>query len=140
MSDRCLPLRPSGRSRMRGFTLLEVVIAFAILGLSLAVLFGAFQTALSRSRRDAQLSEATLLAQSLLARAGTELTIEQPGQDGEWSGYRYVLTQEAVAAPSLQRAVTIPTQRVTVRVSWVSGSGTHEIEISTLKLARKVSR
>jgi general secretion pathway protein I len=125
---------------MRGFTLLEVVIAFAILGLSLAVLYGAFQTALSRSRRDAQLSEATLLAQSLLARAGTELTIEQPGHDGEWSGYRYVLTQEAVAAPSLRRTVTIPTQRVTVRVSWVSGSGTHEMEISTLKLARKVPR
>ena len=136
MSDRCLPLRPSGGSRMRGFTLLEVVIAFAILGLSLAVLYGAFQTALSRSRRDAQLSEATLLAQSLLARAGTELTIEQSGQDGEWSGYRYLLTQEAVAASSLQPTITLPTRRLTVRVSWITGSGTHEIEISTLKLAK----
>jgi general secretion pathway protein I len=140
MSDWCLPLRPSARSRMCGFTLLEVVIAFAILGVSLAVLYGAFQTALSRSRRDAHLSEATMLAQSLLARAGTELTSEQPGQDGQWSGYRYELTQEAVTAPSLQPAITLPTQRVTARVSWVSGSGTHEIEISTLKLPRKVSQ
>jgi len=121
---------------MRGFTLIEVVIAFAILGLSLAALYGAFASALSRAQRDAHFSEAMLIAQSLLARAGSEFPLTQPSYRGEWNSYRYELSQEPVnhAPPS---ASTVHTVRVTARVRWPGSTASRDIEISTLKLVWK---
>jgi general secretion pathway protein I len=119
--------------RQRGFTLIETVIAFAILGLSLSALYGAFGSALSRTRRDAKLSEATLIAQSLLARAGTELPASGGTYTGEWNDYKYELTQQASAPPGPGMA-TVQTVRVTARVSWPGSSGPREIEVSTLAL------
>jgi general secretion pathway protein I len=122
---------------MRGFTLIEVVIAFAILALSLAALYGAFESALARARRDAHFSEGTLIAQSLLARAGSEFPYAQANYRGEWNSYTYELTQEMVSQPARPSAFTQPTVRVTARVSWTAGTGSHDIEISTLKLVSK---
>ena len=79
--------RPCGAHRMTarrdaGFTLIEMVIAFAILGLSLSALYATFQSALSRTRHDAHLSEATMLARSVLARAGTEWPMIEGSSQG----------------------------------------------------------
>jgi len=122
--------------RDRGFTLIEVVVAFAILGLSLSVLYGTFSNSIARTRQDASLSEATLLAQSLLNRAAAETT---EFTEGEWSDFHYQLTRQLIAAPVKQSAFTIPTERVTARVRWVGGHGPREIELSTLRLVHRVS-
>ena len=127
-------------SRMRGFTLIEVVIAFAILGLSLSALYAAFANALSRAQRDAQLSEGTLIARSLLSRAGSELPAAQGSYRGEWNNYHYELTQQSVSPPAKQPPFTLPVLRVTARVWWSGSSGPREINISTLKLAPKVQQ
>jgi general secretion pathway protein I len=126
------------RRRTRGFTLIEVVIALAILGLSLAALYGAFASALARARRDAQLTEATLLAQSLLARTGTQFLNTGGSSAGEWNEFHYQLMQEAAGPPSRQPTFTIPTERVKVRVWWAGTQGSRQVELSTLKLLRKV--
>jgi len=122
---------------MRGFTLIEVVIAFAILGLSLATLYGAFATALSRARRDAQFSEATMIAQSLLARSGSEFAAEQTHYRGEWNGYGYQLSQEIVSPGKGQATLALPTLHASARVSWTGSNGPRQIEMSALKLVWK---
>jgi general secretion pathway protein I len=123
---------------MRGFTLIEVIIAFAILALSLAALYGAFESALSRARRDAHFSEGTMIAQSLLARAGSEVSSAQGSYRGEWNHYTYELTQEETASqPSRPSASTQRAVRVIARVWWTGSTGSHDIEISTLKLVRR---
>jgi general secretion pathway protein I len=122
---------------MRGFTLIEVVIAFAILGLSLAALYGAFASALSRAQRDAHFSEAMLIAQSLLARAGSEFPLTQPSYRGEWNSYRYELSQEPVNQSAGPAASTVRTVRATARVRWPGKTGSRDMETSTLKLVWK---
>jgi general secretion pathway protein I len=123
--------------RQRGFTLIEAVIAFAILGLSLSALYGAFAAALSRTQRDAKLSEATLIAQSLLARAGTEVPTSSSHVTGEWQDYGYELSQQVL---SVSRAgmPAVQTAQVTARVTWAGRNGQHEIELSTLELVPAV--
>jgi general secretion pathway protein I len=127
-------------AEMRGFTLIEVVIAFAILALSLAALYGAFESALSRSRRDARFGEATLIAQSLLARGGSEFPSAQGNYRGQWNSSTYELTQETVSHAARPSAFTQPTVRVTARVWWTGNTGSRDIEISTLKLVSKAAQ
>ena len=126
--------------KMRGFTLIEVVIAFAILGVSLSVLYGAFEGALSRTRRDARFSEATLIAQSLLARAGSEIPWAQQDYSGEWEGYAYQLSQEIRTATGSSSSIVPSTVRIVATVSWPSGTETRNIQLSTLKLVSKVEQ
>jgi general secretion pathway protein I len=121
------------RHRHRGFTLIEMVIAFAILGISLTVLFDVFETSLARTRHDTRLSEGTLFAESLLARAGTELPLGAGAHTGEWQGFAYELTDQPVAAPQGQKAYTLPTTVVTAAVTWREPAGNRTIALSTLK-------
>jgi hypothetical protein len=116
-----------------------MVIAFAIVGLTLTVLFGAFETSLSRTRHDAKFSEAILVAQSLLARAGSEWTLADGTQSGESNGYTYAIAEQTVRAPPGVLPYTMPTIRVTASVSWPEFAGTRSVSLSTLKLLPPVA-
>lgn len=120
--------------RMRGFTLIEMVVALAILAASLTVLYDTFETALTRVFRDSKLSEGTLLAQSLLARAGIDFPPSDAVFTGEWSEYSYTVTQKRNTSPGSQPGHENPSLQVNVIVTWLSGSGPRSIEVSTLKL------
>jgi general secretion pathway protein I len=120
--------------RAAGFTLIEMVIAFAILGLSLSALYATFQSALSRTQHDAHMSQATLLARSLLARAGTEWQLIEGSTQGEWSEYTYELTEHKILAPAKEVPFTLPAVEVTAAVTWVEFAGNRTVSLSTLKL------
>src|SRR5450432_4058180 len=109
--------------RAGGFTLIEMVIAFAILSLSLSALYATLQNSLSRTRHDAHLSEATLLARSLLARAGTEWALIEGSSQGEWNEYAYELAEHKSVAPPNQPPITLPTIQVTASVTWSEAAG-----------------
>lgn len=66
----------------RGFTLLEVLVAFSILSLSLGVLIQIFGSGLHRTALAEEYTLATLHAESLLARFG----VEEPLEIGETGG------------------------------------------------------
>ena len=71
----------SSRRRARGFTLLEVIVAFAIAAISLAALSQAFSTGLRQVDRMDATTAAMMLAQTKLAE--TEVDPElQPGTFG----------------------------------------------------------
>jgi general secretion pathway protein I len=124
------------RRRDDGFTLLEIVVAMAILSVSIVALYQAFAQALVRTRHDANLSEAILLAQSVLARAGTEWPLSPGTTTGEWENYHYSLSEDQ---PNLAAGAfyTIPTMRVSVSVSWNEISGVRSTSLSTLKFMVK---
>jgi prepilin-type N-terminal cleavage/methylation domain-containing protein len=67
--------------RDSGFTLVEAIVALAVLAVLSGTLLNLFSTALSSSRRAALLASATLLAQSEVALAETG-----EWRDGVWSG------------------------------------------------------
>ncbi|MCW0371859.1 type II secretion system protein XpsI [Xanthomonas sacchari] len=88
-------------NRQRGYTLIEVIVAFALLALALTLLLGSLSGAARQVQRADQLSRATLYAQSLLAAQG----VEQPLQPGRSQGtldqgrYRWTLDVAPYADP-----------------------------------------
>ena len=125
--------------RSQGFTLIEMVVAFAILGITLSALYSTFESALLRVRRDAHMSESTLLAQSLLARAGTEWPLAAGTQQGNWNDYAYEIAEQMVVAPEDQPPYTLTTVRVTASVRWQESGSNRSIALSTLKLLPQVA-
>jgi general secretion pathway protein I len=87
------------RERQRGFTLLEVLVAFAIAAFALAVLFRSSGTALMAARTSGQYQEALSRARSHLAALGGDAALvagESSGDDG--GGFRWRLKIEPAGA------------------------------------------
>lgn len=68
--------------RQAGFTLLEVIVALAVLSISLALLMRTLSGGFHHQRQAAMLAQKTALAQSLLARVGTDLPLAPGVQNG----------------------------------------------------------
>jgi len=79
------PGRHAGRGpgRSRGFTLLEVLVAFVIFALSFAVVLEIIAGSMRSTMRAKDYSEAALLAQSLMEGVGTEVPLEAGAFQGE---------------------------------------------------------
>jgi len=81
-------------SLQRGYSLLEVIAAFAILALGLGLLLGSLSGGMRQMRESAAAGRAALHAQSLLASLGVDIPL-QPGQRQggfEPGHYRWQLT------------------------------------------------
>jgi general secretion pathway protein I len=68
--------------RSRGFTLLEVLLAFVVFALAFATVLEIVAASTRSTVRARDYSEAALLAQSLAERIGTEIPVEA----GSWNG------------------------------------------------------
>ncbi len=75
--------------RQRGYTLLEVIVAFALLALALTVLLGILSGAARQVRGSSDAARAALYAQSLLAQVGAGEVIAPGQRDGEFEDGRY---------------------------------------------------
>ncbi len=77
------------KRRAGGFTLLEVLIAFALLAAAMTLLLGSLSGASRLVGQADQRSRAVLHAQSLLAVAGVEEPLQAGRQQGQWEQGRY---------------------------------------------------
>lgn len=77
------------RLRARGYSLLEVLVAFALLAGALTVLLGALSTAARQVRQADDAGRARLHAQSLLAGLGIEQPLQPGSRSGDWDDGRY---------------------------------------------------
>ncbi|NCT72577.1 MAG: prepilin-type N-terminal cleavage/methylation domain-containing protein [Xanthomonadaceae bacterium] len=130
----------ASRRRQHGFTLLEVIVAFALLALALSLLLGSLSGASRQVRDSADSSRATLHAQSLLAQLGAGEALQPGRQQGGFEGDRYQWQLDVVpfADPLAARAQLDPSapQLLDVRlaVRWGSERG-QAMEWRTLRLA-----
>ena len=102
---------PNQRRAQSGFTLLEVIVAFALLGLALTLLLGSLSGAVRQVRGAEEAGRAALHAQSLLAQMGVGTTLLAGVSEGEWEGgrYRWRLQVSPYVDPGRpQPAMTIP--------------------------------
>ena len=117
----------------RGYSLLEVIVAFALLALALTLLLGSLSGA-ARQVHNADLrTRAMLHAQSLLAATGIEQPLQEGRSQGDWEDgrYRWELQVEpyvdarASAPPqAAATAVSGPTlAQLTLQVRWGEGNG-----------------
>ena len=84
-------LRSTSRARRhaQGFTLLEVLVAFALLAIALTLLLGTLSGAARQVGQADVRTRAVLHAQSLLATAGVESPLQEGRQRGRWDQGRY---------------------------------------------------
>lgn len=110
----------------RGYSLLEVIVAFAVLALALTLLLGSLSGA-SRQIKQADLrSRAVLHAQSLLAVTGVVEPLQDGERSGEWEDGRYrwqlqVAPYQEPRTDALPVADTVAGPRLaqlTLQVSW----------------------
>lgn len=127
---------------MKGFTLLEVVVALIIAGMAAVALFEAVGTGLHQTQTASMYDQAILRAKSRLdvATHGTKLTAgDWQGNDG--GGFRYRLHVTPVASASLRpigaqrprAAASLPVvlYAVVVWIGWNDGGTTREVRLET---------
>lgn len=130
---------PSHRSdKEAGFTLPEIVVALAILALSLSPLFGLLSDALRRTGQAEAMAEAGSLAQSLLARVGTELPILPGTTTGEFAnGIRWRLQMDPYGDAGDRGAWPVAAYTISAEIAWADGVHERSVALSTLRLAPK---
>jgi general secretion pathway protein I len=137
------PRRSSARIRReQGFTLIEIVVAFAILALGLAVAMQIATGAMRNSRRAAERTEAALYAQSLLDSAGVGERLEEGETTGDFGDtYRWTLdvapfeveVESENAAPLDPALSPIHLYRLELLVTWGEGRAQQEARFVTLR-------
>lgn len=135
--------RGSGPARrQRGYSLIEVIVAFALLALALTLLLGTLSGATRQVRWSGDAGTAALHAQSLLDQVGVGTPL-QPGQsDGEFDAgrYRWTLAIAPWTDPGSPPAVAIDPSAprlygVTLAVQWGDGRPAERLQLQTLRLA-----
>jgi len=127
----------SGVAGQGGFSLLEVLVAFAILALTMGVLLQIFSRALSTTAVSGSFARAAELAQGVLTLAGVETPLEQGDYSGETGdGFTWTLRISPIDVADLFRDQTPPvtTYRVTATAYWHDGSAERHLSLATLRL------
>jgi general secretion pathway protein I len=126
------------KTRDRGYTLIEVLVAMIILALSLTIMFRIFAGGLRKIETATDYTRAAMVAESVLAATGgTEKLVA-----GETSGrlldkYRWsrsVIPFQSGDALS-KNGNNVNAYQVSVVVEWPAREGFHSLDVSTLKLA-----
>ena len=132
---------------VRGFSLLEVLVAFTVLALSLGVLMQIFSGSLRNTDLTRSQAQATALAQSLLSSAGIESALAAGKTEGVVADkYRWQLDvapydngPPQTTSDNLHPVVPpVDLWLVTARVAWDAGGTTAEryVTLTTLRVQK----
>ena len=133
---------PTPVNNQKGFSLLEILVAFCILAISLGILLKIFSTGVNTAIVAEDYTAAVQIAESLMAKTGLESTL-QATQDGGTENDKY--DWEVTVSPyffnpeqSDETTLTSALFKIKVLVSWeISKTKRRQIELITLKLANK---
>jgi general secretion pathway protein I len=125
----------------RGFTLVELLVALAILAVALGVLLGAISDSLDRVRRDRSDGTALALAQSLLDRAGTERPLVPGISEGDAAeGFHWSLDVTSYGSSADSKAWGITAYLVRATVRWKDGATLRARSLLALRLVPPKAR
>lgn len=131
-------MRPDRRSR--GYTLVEVLVAFLILAMALTVLLRIFSSGLRNVGIASDYAAATLIAESRLAATGIGEPLV-PGETGGLDAQRFSWTRTVSDytphADYRSTARDFAAYYVTVTVSWPNGDRERRVDIATIKFVDK---
>jgi general secretion pathway protein I len=135
------PGRLHARSRRaRGFTLIEIVVSFAVLAIGLGIAMQIATGAMRNARQAAQRTEAALYAQSLMDSAGIGERLQEGGSNGEFGDeFRWELSVtpfevESPADSPLDPALApVQLYRLELVVTWGQAPREQEARFVTLR-------
>ncbi|MGR6035691.1 MAG: type IV pilus modification PilV family protein [Candidatus Nitrosoglobus sp.] len=133
--------------REQGFSLLEVLVAFAILSISLGILLQIFSTGMEATTLSGEYTYATSLAESKLATIGVETPYIEGVEEGKFDRkytwrtsifpYEELNNNEEKLGEGFNDPINRPAflYRVKVEVFWESTGKMRTIALETLRLA-----
>ena len=127
----------SARSHAAGFTLIEVLVALAVIGLALGAFAGAFGNGLVGHRTASDAETALALAENQLALAGATPRIGSSSGDfaGGFAWRATVSSYKDEGAGSADAVAGLPRlYHIAVSVDWRDGRRRREVSLSTLRL------
>jgi general secretion pathway protein I len=129
--------------REGGFTLIEVLVAFALAALLLVPLLRIFTGGIGALTRSERAAEAALWAQTLLDARGGESPLAAGAEEGDLPGgyhWQRTVSVYSEATMSLPPRATLIPYAVTLTVTWSERGRTRAVTLDTLELAPPPSR
>lgn len=128
-----------GARRQRGFSLLELLVAFAIMAISLGLLYRVAGGSARNTTDAVDNQQAAWLAESLLA-SRSSVRADGWNEDGQTAGYQWQVRSTPLESRnnsgtgSLQ---AVPLHTIHVLITWAGGSRPGRLELVTLLPERK---
>ena len=122
-------------NRQQGFSLLEILVAFSILAISLSILLKIFSSGVNTAVIAENYTVATQIAESLMAKTG----IEAPLTEGERSGiedekYHWQVNVSQLPPDVFEEGVMTELMAVQVIVDWgEDNQNNRSIELNTVR-------
>jgi len=121
----------------QGFSLLEILVAFTIMAISLGIVLKIFSSGVNTAVISEDYTIATQIAESLMAKAG----VEEPLSSGETSGTeddKYQWKVKVEQSNDFVEQSNIELMDVQVQVQWGNEQGNGRmIELNTIKTRQK---
>jgi general secretion pathway protein I len=118
-----------------GFTLVEVIVALAILSVGLSVLLSQISGGLQQTANAGRMAEAGSLVQSLMAEVGTDLPIRLEERDGQFlNGYRWHLKMHPYGEAKEREEWPIGLYVISTEVEWEEGTQRRSYVLTTLRV------
>jgi general secretion pathway protein I len=132
----------SRRGRQAGFSLIEVLVALAILGIALGAMMPRISLGTAVAERAERSEAAVLLAEQLLAEVGRTIPTPSPAVDGTTpDGYSWQITTCCLRTVNNTTGQSIAGLiEVRADVSWMSMRGTRGVGLVSRRLIAGASR
>ena len=125
------------RKTCQGMTLIEVLVAFIVLSLTMAVIMQIFSGGMRNARLAECYSRAVFLAESKMAAVGLELPLafgEESGQVGEDMQWRVTVTPAEEDPSTNTQLMPVRLYQVRVTASWGENDRERKFELLSLRL------
>lgn len=125
----------------QGFSLLEVLVAFSILAISLSVILNIFSTGVRAALLAEEYTIAVQLAESLMAKTGKETDLSIADSEGDHQDkFKWQVTVLSFD-PGIDgfdvEVSAWQVYQIQIRVYWLAGKNEREVTLQTLKLAAR---
>jgi len=125
----------------RGFTLLEIMVALAIMGIALTVILQQFSAGLRTVRMTRDYTTALIHAREKLEELCLAKKLSEKEESGEFEdGYKWqvmIAPYEEEKKEGSTEFLLLSMYKVTSVVSWEAGNKEREVELATVKIVPK---
>lgn len=130
---------PQRHQQQSGFSLLEILVAFVIMGLVIGSILQLFGNSMRSVALSDEYSYAVKIAESQMATVGVSIPVESGNTSGSEDKFDWNIMIEPTEFEYPEGAAPIPLYpyRVKVDVAWQSGSRERHFELASLRFGKE---